>query len=534
MLAAQKMDAGAPTPASKQSGEAPACSTRANVNAPRVGGNLSDAWDGRFLSVPRRYRRMLGKLFQRSYLELEDGKETRRRLTSVPAGELASSTSSSTTTAQRAVKWLIAHGVLELVSEAPRENGEHPRAQGVTKKGQRFGGRFTTGSPSGSQTGRAHVFAIKVIGEDELAARRPATRSMARAWGRELAAYSSAAREVFAWLLAHENYGTTNPEERGLSWPGTDGATRGGGQLCVRTGLSRSTVYRALRELQDGHHGDGGKITRVLRPGRKTKAWRIHPAPLDAFRPGIVGVSPTRGQVRMGPNPGQFETATPVNLRHEVVGSEGIDLKGGRPVAPAAQAEADRPAAEGHTSAAPTGAGDKPRPANDRIVIGATTPDGEKEQRNEGERATGAPSTPKLSPVFEVLFAFAKLAAPHVAPEAYARDLVRQRIIAAALSRATGLSSTGRFTPAMLIAAAKRAASHPFYSRRFRVDFLFGSSDRIEELLDVDVRQAHDRAIAEDAQQAERAAAAQTRARTPAAPMPLGKVLSLGSPRPRF
>jgi hypothetical protein len=524
LVAATKTDAGGETPASKQFGQAPTCSTPI-VRAPRPGANLSDAWDGRFSSVPRRYRRMLGKLFQRSYLDKNSG----RRFTSVPADDLAWSTSSSKTTAQRTTKYLVEHGVLKLASEPSRNDREHRDAKS---------GRFGPGNTAGSNSGRAHVFEIVVpTGQDELAGRRPGCRSMARAWGNELARYSSAAREVFAWLLAHENYGTENPDERGLAWPGVDGAEcRGGGKLSERTGLSRATLYRALRELQDGHEGDGGKITRVRRPGRRSKAWRIHPAPHHGFGPGIAGISATPGQVNLRPNPGQFETRTPVNLRHEVVGSEGVDLKGGCPGASAARTEADRPSAESHTLAAPTGPDGERRGACP-LPASLGEPSEQTERANEGERATAAPAPRPLSPVFQVLHAFAALAAPHVDAAEYAAERGRQIAVARALRKVTThrSSPTGRFTPAMLIAAAIVARGHHFFGRKLRPDFVYADADRIDELLEgvqLGAQPADASKRARDADEAQRARAEQAARRPPSSPTPAAHVFAL--PRPTF
>lgn len=489
-----------------------------SVGPARSSAKLSDAWDGRFLSDPQRYRRALAKLFQRSYPERDErGLETGRTLTSVPYAEIAECTSSSSTTARRAIDFYVKRGVLELVSEGARRDEEHRSKRG----------RFVKERSSGSNTGKPHVFAIHVKSEDELAVRRSAVRSMHRAWGPELAGFSSADREIFAWLLAHANYGGDRPELRDLAWPSIDGRhakQRGRGALCERSKLSRATAYRSIQRLIEG-----GKIEKVmLRKASRfgsvvglfqegdrfsCRGWRILPPPFE--RPSLAS-----GRVGLRRNPGQNETSTPVTVRHEDGVSEGSAPKGGTPVesASTSSTSAERSSSAGHTSASPTGTEDKPRSGEGLPVAAHRTAP---ESNSKGTRAHAVPLRAP-SPVQKVLFAAARIFAPGVCPDDYARDFARQKCAARALSWATPRSKSGRFTPELVIEALERVPFDDHYRTRPRLTYILNSAEHLEELLD-DERPAA-RAARAARRQVVAAAGVTDRGRGRSQPTPFSKI----------
>lgn len=525
--AAQKMSAGAATPALEQSGQVPV-STNAIVGHARRGANLSDAWNGRFLSDPPRFRRVLGKLFQRSYLECDEaGAETGRTLVSVPFEELARCTSSSRSTVIRAVEHYLAAGVLERVEGdyftdfrgkletfKPRRDPDHRHPKGALdpraargRARQAAGGRFTPRNVAGSDSGRPHVFLIKVKSGDELTARRPAIRWMHRAWGPELDGLSSADREVFGWLLAHANFGKDFPELRDCAWPSIDGRTpheRGKGALALRSKLSRSSLYRSIHRLKlagriepvmlrkvrgvvEGVWPDDEAAQQELRAvkARRVRGWRIAPPPAHDQRPRLAAVRldpVTRGQVKMGPNPGQDETRPPVNLGHEVNGSEEIPSKEGTPErASPAGTEDERPSAAGLTSAAPTGAEVEPRPAQGAPVAAGGPRD---ESNIEGRKSTRHAVPLRRQPVDVLLEAVANIFDRGVAPAEWAKDCKRRQYAARALSWATSRSASGRYTPELVALACERAQFDDFFRTRLRLSYILFSAEHLEELLD--------------------------------------------------
>jgi hypothetical protein len=595
-MSAQKTIAAEPPAAIEDSrpGAEEVTHARAIVSPRAHGAKLSDAWSGRFLSVPGRYRRILAKLFQRSYLERDEKLvETGRTLSIVPFAELARCTSSSRSTAARALAYFVKEGVVEIVegdyftdgtrspiecktSIRPRRDDAHRMNAGASiatsrKESRRCkankartprGGCFSKEHRSGSETGIPNVYAIHVqISGDELEKRRELRDDVRvgarhRAWGPELDGFLSSDREVFSTLLAHANYGRKFPELRDCAWPSIDGRKkfeRGQGAMPHATQLSRSTLYRAIARLESL-----GKLEKVMLraeyiEGRKTvvgvwrdgdrelgfvhvRGWRILAAPLDGYRPGLVmrkgqlraraiarelaeadeqalrGEQPkpvdceapggfvvplssdllAGGRADLGSTPGQGDTSPLVNMGHEETSREDHFSKGGSPIASPAATVVERPSAADPMSAAPTGAGDEPRRVESASPVplgGASLADDEKKS-NTGTKSNGRAiiAPPPLSPVMAVLFAVAPLFAQGIAPADWSNDWDRRAVVSRALNRKTDRSTSKRFTVEQLIVACQRAKCDPhFGSRRyFRISYVLGSAERIEELLDDD------------------------------------------------
>lgn len=403
------------------------------------------AYGGHFPSVPRRFRDVLGDFFAASYVDAGG-----RVLTSLSYADAADHTSSSPRRIQRAAICFVELGILELVSDQPREDRAHPRDPR---------GRFTKGHRAGSSTGKAHTYQIKIFVDDEVSVKRG--RRIERAWSWELRGASRRAREVFAglqWFNLPKDpakYGhviTPDGELEGWVWPSIDGAhprQRGRGALPTRIGRGRSYCYEGIAELvQRG-------VVRVAMfsvNGRRVRGWKM---PSTSERRPLIR-SP--GLAKSGSNHGQTRTEPMDKGGHEVGGESSLNDSPPRDSPPTASngdpasatPQAGAAGAGGPKSASPTCAGAR---------AGVVPPD-----------------------VLEVLRVFCALAGSIVTAEQLGHDRKTATTVAAAL-RAVATAVPG--DAVKKITAALRAASrHPHFRNHFDVAYLLGRGlSRIDELL---------------------------------------------------